>query len=50
MSNCKEGDITWEEEKAIDEMNAAIGKGDKEIYYRLVKQGRIGCASPIASK
>ncbi len=50
LTNCKEDDITWEEENAKDEMNAAIGKGDKNIYYRLVKEGRIGCASPIESK
>jgi len=50
LTNCKEGDITWEEENAKDEMNAAIGQGDKDIYYRLVKEERIGCASPITSK
>lgn len=50
LTNCKEGDITWEEENAKDEMNAAIGKGDKDVYSRLVKEGRIGCASPIVSK
>jgi hypothetical protein len=49
LTNCKEGDITWEEESAKDEMNAAIGKGDKGVYHKLVQEGRIGCASPIAS-
>ena len=47
LTECKEGDITWEEEKAKEEMNIAIGKGDKGIYKKLAKEGRIGCASPI---
>ncbi len=47
LSECKEGDITWEEEKAKDEMSVAISKGDKGIYKKLADQGRIGCASPI---
>jgi len=41
------GDITWEETKAVDEMSPAIKKGDKDIYRRLAKEGRIGCTSPI---
>ena len=48
LKDCKKGDITWEEEKAKEEMNIAISKGDKGIYKRLAKEGRIGCASPIA--
>ena len=47
LTECKEGDITWEEEKAKDEMGVAISKGDKGIYKKLADQGRIGCASPI---
>ena len=47
LNGCKEGDITWEETKAIDEMSVAIKNGDKDIYHRLAKAGRIGCASPI---
>ena len=47
LTECKEGDITWEEEKAKEEMGVAIGKGDKSIYAKLAKEGRIGCASPI---
>lgn len=50
LSDCKEGDITWEEEKAKDEMNAAIRNGDKNIYRKLAKEGRIGCASPFTVK
>jgi PBP1b-binding outer membrane lipoprotein LpoB len=50
LTECKEGDITWEEEKAKEEMNIAISKGDKSVYKKLAKEGRIGCASPIAAK
>ena len=47
LTECKEGDITWEEEKAKDEMAIAISKGDRTIYKKLAKDGRIGCASPL---
>jgi hypothetical protein len=47
LKDCKKGDITWEEEKAKEEMGIAISKGDKGIYKKLAKEGRIGCASPI---
>ncbi len=50
LSNCKVGDITWEEENAKNEMNAAIGTGDRDVYYKLAKEGRIGCSSPISVK
>lgn len=48
LSDCKKGDITWEEDSAKDEMGVAISKGDRSIYAKLAKQGRIGCASPIS--
>ena len=47
LTECKEGDITWEEEKAKDEMSVAISKGDRGVYKKLAKEGRIGCASPL---
>jgi len=47
LTECKEGDITWEEEKAKEEINVAIGKGDRSIHKKLAKEGRIGCVSPI---
>ncbi|RLA83370.1 MAG: hypothetical protein DRG78_04540 [Epsilonproteobacteria bacterium] len=47
LNECKDGDTTWEEENAKDEMNIAISKGDRTIYQKLAKEGRIGCASPI---
>jgi len=50
LTECKEGDITWEEEKAKDEMAVAISKGDRSVYKKLANEGRIGCASPVTSK
>ena len=50
LTECQEGDITWEEEKAKEEMGVAISNGDKSIYKKLADQGRIGCASPIMAK
>jgi hypothetical protein len=47
LKECKVGDITWEEINAKNEMSVAIQNGDKGIYHKLAKQGRIGCASPI---
>ena len=48
LKECKEGDMTWEDEEAKEEMGIAISKGDKGIYEKLAKENRIGCASPIA--
>lgn len=50
LSDCKEGDITWEENSAKDDMNVAIINGDKGIYHKLAKEGRIGCSSPLITK
>lgn len=50
LKNCKQGDITWEEMKAHEAITTAIDKGDKSIYEKLAKEGRIGCASPLPAK
>ncbi len=50
LKDCKKGDITWEELKAHKAITTAIDKGDKSIYEKLAKEGRIGCASPVANK
>ena len=47
LKNCKKRDITWEENSAKEEMNAAIAKGDKSVYEKLARENRIGCASPL---
>ncbi len=50
LKNCKRGDITWEEKSAHEAITTAIDKGDKSIYEKLAKEGRIGCASPLPAK
>jgi len=47
IDECKDGDITWEEKEAKNEMSIAISNGDRTIYEKLAKDGRIGCASSI---
>ena len=47
LTYCKEGDITWETFEATDKMSAAIGDGNKDVYKKLAKENRIGCASPL---
>ena len=47
LDECKQGDMTWEEAQAKEEMSSAIAKGDRGVYKKLAKEGRIGCASPI---
>lgn len=47
LNDCKEGDITWEENSAKDDMGVAIANGDKDIYRKLAEEGRIGCSSPL---
>ena len=50
LNDCKKGDITWEEKSAHEEITTAIDRGDKSIYEKLAKEGRIGCASPVEVK
>jgi len=47
VSECKEGDITWEAASVKGEVANAIKNGDASIHKDLVKAGKIGCASPI---
>ena len=47
LNECNEGDIIWEDASARDEINLAIGKGDKGIYKKLADQSRIGCATAL---
>jgi len=42
LKECKKGDMTWEEDRAKEEMGVAISKGDRSIYKKLAKEGRIG--------
>jgi len=49
VSNCKEGDITWEEEKTAEAINNILRSGTKEegiaLYRKAASEGKIGCAS-----
>lgn len=49
VSNCKEGDITWEEEQTAEAINKIVRSGTKEegieLYRKAAGEGKIGCAS-----
>ena len=49
VSNCKDGDITWEEEKTAEAINNILRSGTKEdgiaLYRKAANEGKIGCAS-----
>ena len=54
VADCQKGDITWEEEKTADSINAMMRNGTKEegiaIYKKAAKAGNIGCAHPLSDK
>lgn len=49
VDNCKDGDITWEEEKTAEAINNILRSGTKEdgiaLYRKAASEGKIGCAS-----
>ena len=49
VDNCKNGDITWEEEKTAEAINNILRSGTKEdgiaLYRKAATEGKIGCAS-----
>ena len=49
VRNCKDGDITWEEEKTAEAINNILRSGTKEdgiaLYRKAASEGKIGCAS-----
>ena len=49
VSNCKAGDITWEEEQTAEAINNILRSGTKEegisLYRKAASEGKIGCAS-----
>ena len=51
VSDCQEGDITWEDQKIADEINDVMRNGQKSegitIYKKAATEGKIGCASPL---
>ena len=54
VSDCQEGDITWEDQKIADEINDVMRNGQKSegitIYKKAATEGKIGCASPLSDK
>ncbi len=52
LSDCKEGSVTWEDQKTNSAINEVMRDGDKKsegiaIYKNAASEGRIGCASPL---
>lgn len=54
VSNCNEGDVTWEDYQTANAVNDVMRNGKKEegiaIYKKAASEGRIGCASPLSDK
>ncbi len=54
VSDCQEGDITWEDQTTADAINEVMRNGKKEegiaIYKKAAGEGRIGCASPLSDE
>jgi len=51
LTDCKKGDVTWESYDTADAVNVVMRSGSKdggrEIYMKAVKEGKVGCASPL---
>lgn len=51
VSNCKNGDITWEDPVIADRINKIMRSGTKQegikLYVEAAKEGTIGCSSPL---
>ena len=51
VSNCKNGDITWEDPIIADRINKIMRGGTKQegitMYVEAAKEGTIGCSSPL---
>ena len=53
VSDCQEGDITWEDQKIADDINAIMRRNANKsegiaIYRKAASEGKIGCASPLS--
>ena len=51
LPDCKKGDVTWETYDTADAVNVVMRSGSKtggrEIYLKAVKEGKVGCVSPL---
>lgn len=54
VADCQKGDITWEELKTADSINAMMRNGTKEegiaLYKKAAKEGKVGCAHPLSDE
>jgi len=54
VAECQKGDITWEELKTADRINAIMRNGSKEegiaLYKKAAKEGKVGCAHPLSNE
>ena len=54
LSDCRKGDITWENAEVADDINAIMRSGSREegveVYEKAAYKGQIGCASPLNYK
>ncbi len=53
ITDCKNGDVTWEDKQTNNAINEVMRDGDKKsegiaIYKSAASEGRIGCASPLS--
>jgi len=53
VSDCQDGDITWEDQKIADNIDDIMRRNaDKSegiaIYQKAASEGKIGCASPLS--
>jgi len=51
VSNCKNGDITWEDPSIANKINKIMRGGTREegitMYVEAAEKGQIGCSSPL---
>jgi hypothetical protein len=51
VSNCKNGDITWEDPNIANKINKIMRGGTREegitMYVEAAEKGKIGCSSPL---
>jgi len=51
VTECADGDITWEDKAVADKINKIMRTGSKDegiaLYKQAAKNGSIGCSSPL---
>ncbi len=53
-SYCQKGDITWEANGVVKDIEAAMKKNNKSegkaIYRKAISEGKVGCTSPLSNQ